>query len=137
MKRYFLEVKQFIENDPRYAVFIGNIHGDNFPPPQRAIYFSNIVSCIWMAGLLLLLVGDNIFVSMGIPEPALFTHAKKNKMAVIFALFMLNNIASKQLATGAFEIFIDDTLVFSKLKLGRLPTGEDVHSFMGALGLTE
>ena len=135
MKRYFLEVKQFIENDPRYAVFIGNISGDNYPPPQRAVLFSNIVSFLWMIGLFLLLAGDNIFVSMGIPEPELFTQAKKNKMYVLFALFMLNNAANAQLSTGAFEIYIDDTLVFSKLKLGRLPSAEDVHSIMQGLGL--
>jgi selT/selW/selH-like putative selenoprotein len=39
------------------------------------------------------------------------------------------------LATGAFEIYIDDTLVFSKLKSGHLPSAEDVHSFMQGFGL--
>jgi len=135
MQRYFLEVKQFIEHDPRYAVFIGNISGANYPPPPQHVWLSNIMSFVWLAGLFLLLAGDNIFVSLGIPEPELFTQAKKNKMYVLFALFMLNNFANGALATGAFEIYIDDTLVFSKLKSGHLPSAEDVHSFMQGFGL--
>lgn len=135
MQRYFLEVKQFIERDPRYAVFIGNISGGNYPPPRRAVLFSNIVSFLWALGLFLLLAGDNIFVQMGILEPELFTLAKKNKMPVLFALFLLNSAANSQLATGAFEIYIDDALVFSKLQVGHLPSAEDVHAIMKSVGL--
>jgi len=38
--------------------------------------------------------------------------------------FILNTMAQQLVATGAFEIVINDETVFSKLETGRLPTME-------------
>mmetsp|Transcript_24999 Transcript_24999/g.77184 ORF Transcript_24999/g.77184 Transcript_24999/m.77184 type:complete len:108 (+) Transcript_24999:606-929(+) len=74
-----------------------------------------------------MLLGDKIFSWLGIaPVPAWFQTLNDNKMMTFAAVWMANNVAAQMVATGAFEIYLDDTLVFSKLHTGRLPTAGDI-----------
>ena len=127
MQRYYLEVKNFIENDSRYSVkFLGNISGSNYPPPKYAVIIANLTSALWLIGLLLVFMGESIFKSLKIQEPELFTTIKNNKVTTIVILFFMNSFGNSQLATGAFEIYIDGLLVYSKLQTKRLPTADDL-----------
>jgi selT/selW/selH-like putative selenoprotein len=44
-----------------------------------------------------------------------------------FALSMLQNVIS---SSGAFEIFINGNLIFSKLNLNRMPTISDLDQYL-------
>lgn len=105
MKRNFLELRSFLEN--RNPNLIGFIDGENYPPPLHAQYIASAASLVFFAGIALLMVGDNLFESMGMPEPALYTKMKNNKMATFGILFLINNIGNSMLTTGAFELSIN------------------------------
>ena len=46
---------------------------------------------------------------------------KDNKTMVFFALFMINTFGANQLSTGAFEIYFNGDLIYSKLNTGVMP----------------
>eukprot|EP00633_Aureoumbra_lagunensis_P000234 CAMPEP_0197287694 /NCGR_PEP_ID=MMETSP0890-20130614/4309_1 /TAXON_ID=44058 ORGANISM="Aureoumbra lagunensis, Strain CCMP1510" /NCGR_SAMPLE_ID=MMETSP0890 /ASSEMBLY_ACC=CAM_ASM_000533 /LENGTH=84 /DNA_ID=CAMNT_0042757667 /DNA_START=756 /DNA_END=1010 /DNA_ORIENTATION=- len=56
-------------------------------------------------------------------------------MMAFGAVWIMNNLAAQLVATGAFEIYVDDNLVFSKLETGRLPTASDIVKNFATVGL--
>jgi len=61
----------------------------------------------------------------------LVTKMNESKMQTFVCLWMVNIFGAQMLSTGAFEIYVDDDLVFSKLESGGLP---DMHSLRGIVG---
>lgn len=49
--------------------------------------------------------------------------------------FLGNNIQSSLNSTGAFEIFIDNKLVFSKLEMNRMPNMNEVIAIFEENGM--
>lgn len=74
----------------------------------------------------MMFMGDKVFSTFGIPEPELYVTMKKNKMQTLFAFFLINNVATSQLATNAFEVSYDGNLLFSKLEQQRIPQVEEI-----------
>lgn len=59
------------------------------------------------------------------------THIGPNRMGWMAGAWFFGNIVSNSLmSTGAFEIYANGSLVFSKIKEGRLPTADE---FFGGL----
>ena len=56
-------------------------------------------------------------------------------MYSIGAFFIGSQISAGLLQTGAFEIYIDDELVFSKLETGRQVTEGDIRAIFEPYGL--
>mmetsp|Transcript_25280 Transcript_25280/g.81759 ORF Transcript_25280/g.81759 Transcript_25280/m.81759 type:complete len:107 (-) Transcript_25280:133-453(-) len=74
-----------------------------------------------------MLLGDKVFSFFGVTQiPPWFQTITDNKLMTFAAVWVANNLAAQTVATGAFEIYLDDTLVFSKLNTGRLPTASDI-----------
>lgn len=131
MQKYFFEVRNFVES--QYPSFRGNISGANYPPPLFAQYFAQFTSFIWIVGIALLLAGSQIFSALGIPEPEFYHWANNNKVAVFVGLFILNNIGNSMITTGAFEVYLNDELIYSRLQSGgRMPNGEDIINALAA-----
>ncbi len=130
MRNYFLQVKGFVEsNFPDTDVVIT---GGNYPPPSYAQTISSITGFIWFTGIAFLLGGSQIFKILGIPEPKLYIEFSNNKMTAFIILFVINNIGASLLSTGAFEMFLNDEEVYSKLVSGRLPNQEDLFTIFSS-----
>lgn len=112
---------------------MGGIEGDNFPPPTWAVYLSQFTGILQVVGMGFMLFGDSIWESMGVGEPEWYGLVKDNKMQAFMLIFMVNSMANSQLSTGAFEIYYNDELVFSKLALGRMPSGREVMETINAI----
>ena len=134
MSRYFVDVKNFIQNDPRYTAFIGSIHGANYIPSNHAVMIANVTSFLWIAGIALLLAGDMIFQTLNIPEPEPYKWMKNNKIMVFIGLFIMNNVGNGMMRTGAFEIYVNDVLIYSKLQTGHLPNANDIATALKSVG---
>mmetsp|Transcript_21624 Transcript_21624/g.47499 ORF Transcript_21624/g.47499 Transcript_21624/m.47499 type:complete len:121 (-) Transcript_21624:591-953(-) len=66
--------------------------------------------------------GDKVFGALGVTPPEFYNSMKNNKMTTCMGLwFFGNTIAQNLLSTGAFEIYYDGELIFSKLSSGTLP----------------
>ena len=83
-----------------------------------------------------MLAGQQIFDAIGIPMPGFVVEMNKNKPAVFLTLFVINTLGNSLNATGAFEVFLDDNLIFSKLQMGRFPTGPEIASAIEGFGYT-
>jgi selT/selW/selH-like putative selenoprotein len=130
MHKYFLEVRQFIES--QYPIFHDNISGGNYPPPLYAQYIAQFTSYIWLLGIVVLIGGSKMLKTLGIPEPDFIHWMENNKGIVFFGLFMLNSVGNSMITTGAFEIYLNDELIFSKLNGGHVPNGEDIISALAS-----
>lgn len=66
--------------------------------------------------------------------PGMIREMNNNKPAMFMMLFVINSMGNSLSATGAFEIYLNDRLVFSKLQMGRFPNGPDLISALEQLG---
>jgi len=100
--------------------------GENYPPPPTKALIARILSMVKMALLVCLLFGQNPFVLLNIPTPAVYSWALQNKMyACLMVFFFSNSIESSLISTGAFEISVNDVPLWSKLETGRLPSANE------------
>lgn len=132
MAKYFHDLKGFVESN--YPDFQGSIIGGVYPPPQYATVIATLAGYVWIAGIATLVAGQSICKSIGIQEPELVTWMANNRVGAFFILFMVNNVANSLLATGAFEVYIDEELVFSKLQSQRFPSARDISALLSAYG---
>jgi thioredoxin reductase-like selenoprotein T len=111
------------------------VTGGNFPPTSTQVMIAQITQVLWFAGLALTFAGDTIFKTLGISEPPeLYKQAMQNKMVVLGGLWFINNMGNSQLSTGAFELYLDDELIYSKIGNGRVPTGEVILEILAGHG---
>ena len=106
--------------------------GSNFPPSAFAVAASKAVNVGTFAAMGLTHFGDQLCAALGAPAtPAFVANLQSNKMgSTMGAWFVGNTVSQNPLNTGAFEVFYDGEVLFSKRKEKRLPT---VPEIMGGL----
>lgn len=132
-QRTFLQAKQFLSTEfPKQL----NITGGNQPIEPFIQLILNILSAVQLFTVACAIFGDRVF--FGKPPPMLYYKIKGYAfgwMALIF--WIIPQILNKWVITGAFEVFVDGNLVFSKLEQGRMPTAQDLMAPLIELGLTQ
>ncbi|CAM9408316.1 unnamed protein product [Ectocarpus fasciculatus] len=131
MKRNFLEFKNFLEG--QYPQYIGHVYGGIHPPPMHAQYIAQIATMSWFGGIIMMFGGESIFSALGMAPPQFYRVLQDNKGMTMVGLFVFNSIGNSMLSTGAFEIYVDGELVFSKLKEGRFPNGQIIKQIFDNL----
>jgi hypothetical protein len=57
-------------------------------------------------------------------------------MMACFGTFIIcNNVIGQCLSSGAFEVYVDGKLAFSKLETGSMPNGPEMNRILGHLGV--
>jgi len=133
MKRNFLELQKFLER--RYPQLIGNIQGENYPPSPTSMFLAQMAGLTQVLGFILVIFGGPIFSMLGVPEPSWLLAMKANKMMCVFGLFFMNSIVGSITQTGAFEVYVNGNLIFSKLQTGRMPQISDIINAFEAIGI--
>ncbi|KAF0698408.1 Aste57867_10976 [Aphanomyces stellatus] len=89
-----------------------------------------------VVGAAFVFYGEDALKMAGIPyDPAHVEIAKVNQW-VAYLLFAFLSLAAQYVSTpGAFEVYYNDQLVFSKIESNRLPTGEELVKLCKAKGL--
>lgn len=62
--------------------------------------------------------------------PNVATWVKENRGAIIFVGFLANSVGSYIVQSGAFEVYLDDVLIFSKLREGKLYSAVDMATIV-------
>lgn len=84
-----------------------------------------------MAIICCILGGINIFQYINQPQPSWWSWCVENKIYACMMLFFLCNIVEGQLIhSGAFEIFLNDLPIWSKLETGRLPQPAELFNII-------
>jgi len=55
---------------------------------------------------------------------------EKKTIVIIVCMLLGNNVVSSLMSTGAFEVFLDNKLIFSKLQTGGMPSAQDIERFL-------
>jgi len=106
--------------------------GSHYPPYAMNVAISKLVSFATMGAVGTAVFGDKIFEMLGMPTPELATQMQANKMGSCMGAWFLGNILHTNLLnTGAFEIYYDGKVLFSKLQEKRLPNIPEILQGIG------
>uniref|UniRef100_A0A7S2TFZ1 Selenoprotein T n=1 Tax=Lotharella oceanica TaxID=641309 RepID=A0A7S2TFZ1_9EUKA len=101
------------------------VQGEIYPPTPMNVMLSQICMYVLFTMIALTFIGESLFKTVDFPLGLkVCNFLKTNFSATMILAFILNTMAQQLVATGAFEIVINDETVFSKLETGRLPTME-------------
>jgi hypothetical protein len=106
-----------------------------YPSSFMSQIVAKIGSYLWFIGIVILMFGETIFNSLNIPQPELVKIFRKNYFQSFLLLFFMSSMANSGLATGAFEVCIDDKLYFSKLDSGKVPDVQMIVDILAAAGV--
>ena len=96
--------------------------GSNYPPAAANVALSKVAQFAQMSAIAAAAVGDKICAALQMQIPEFVVGLQSNKFGSIMGAFFVGNMVSQNLKnTGAFEIYYDGELLFSKLQTGRLP----------------
>lgn len=132
-----MQVAQFLEQN--FPELKGKIAGGIYPAPPAAEFAANVVSVLQLVGIgWMVMGGDRLLRLVGFrgPLPQFYWTIQDNAVPFAIGLFLIApQLIGAFTKTGAFEISLGDTTVYSKLEQGKLPTTEALVEPLKALGL--
>ncbi|KAF6264760.1 hypothetical protein COO60DRAFT_1482516 [Scenedesmus sp. NREL 46B-D3] len=127
MKGAFMQAQQLLQQR-----FLGmEVVGSTYPVPATKQALAQGLGLVQMGGFGFVIFGEKLFEFMGCAAPPelYVQHVAGNKFGVGVGIWFVGNFLQNQLlSTGAFEVYYDGTLVFSKLAQGRMPAVEELLS---------
>ena len=98
------------------------VQGSNFPVEPMKQFAAQGVGMLQMAIFAIIFIGTTLTDSLGISDWNAIKYIHENKWSVgMGTFFVCNNISASLVQTGAFEVFIDGQLKYSKLETGHMP----------------
>jgi thioredoxin reductase-like selenoprotein T len=127
-----MQLKKAIEHaDPEISVT-----GGEYPAEPNKVLMARIIQAVQYGVMALLLAGPTIFATIGRPVPeALEKMFESRWMYLMLALFLGGNLQSSCLQTGAFEIYVDGKLIFSKLATGKMVQMSQIGKLLQQAGV--
>lgn len=119
LQRYFPPNGQFL------------IVGDNYPLPMSRAAIAHLITFTCLLLGVLGLFGQR----MEFLPPSLRAFLTANGSMLAGIAFFLFIVGGSLRQTGAFEVYVNDRLVFSKLAEGRAPTVPEVHQLILNAGI--
>mmetsp|Transcript_28416 Transcript_28416/g.43723 ORF Transcript_28416/g.43723 Transcript_28416/m.43723 type:complete len:141 (+) Transcript_28416:272-694(+) len=135
MGRNYLQAKEFLER--KFPDLEGNVTGAHHPGPTWIPLAAQLLSLLQVLGLVVAFMGDGVWRLVNVQAPPRWYYSlKENGMLVLMTLFFVLPSALQTFqATGAFEIFLNDAEIFSKLQSGRFPMAQDLTDPLTKAGL--
>ncbi|KAF5200215.1 Selt-like protein [Thalictrum thalictroides] len=95
----------------------------NYPPPLPKRLLSKVVPVFQIGVIGIVMGGEQIFPRLGyMTPPPWYYSMRQNRFGTIATAWLLGNVMQSYLqSSGAFEVYFNDELVFSKLKEKRFP----------------
>uniref|UniRef100_A0A7E4V1X3 SelT-like protein n=1 Tax=Panagrellus redivivus TaxID=6233 RepID=A0A7E4V1X3_PANRE len=99
------------------------IEGGNYPPSAVKSIIAQVIGILKIGIIASIIFNRNPFETFGLATPSIYTWMTTNKVSACMMLFMFSNsIESTLMSTGAFEIYVGDELIWSKIESGRVPS---------------
>ncbi|KAK4784426.1 hypothetical protein SAY86_018794 [Trapa natans] len=105
----------------------------NYPPALPKRVLAKLVPVAQMGVFAMMMAGDRIFPMIGFAVPPPWYYSLRgNRFGTIASTWLLGNVFQSFLqSSGAFEVYCNDVLVFSKLKEGRFPGEIELKDLIG------
>lgn len=136
MKANFLRLREVLERE--FPGQWNNIQGDNYPVPEWMSYVTPIMSAVQLLAMALVLGGDSVWTYIpGFQGPPQFYFKMKENPALTFIVVFLviPSYVQSFANSGAFEVYVDKKLIFSKLEMGRMPNVGEIIRTLETAGL--
>jgi len=105
---------------------IGSIKGEIQSPPMLQAMLGMIMYALFIGGFCVLLLLPLLMHFIPAPAPVVLQTIQgwvsRNQSVLLVSLFVCSWLSSSLTQTGAFEVFYDQELIWSKLQSGQLPT---------------
>jgi len=104
----------------------------NHPVPQLKQTIASVLSALKFAFILCALTQFDPSTFFGLAQPPAFLlWAWENKgYACMMAFFIGNAVENALVSTGAFEIYLADERLWSKIETGRIPSQGELHHLL-------
>jgi thioredoxin reductase-like selenoprotein T len=139
MQRNFVDLAKFLEQN--FPELRGHVTGAFYPPPPIAVFLSNVISFLQMIAIGWMIIGgEKLLRLVGYKNqlPNFYHTIQQNPMPILMGLFLLApSMISKYQNNGAFEIYLDEEIIFSKLQAGRFPTANILIEAFSNAGLKQ
>ena len=115
-------MKQYLSDAHGIAPGDGVSTLENYPPTDTNAMLAKVVTAVQVLVVVGALTIENFVV---LPADV----RDKKMMIVMGAMFLGNTVRNSLMSTGAFEVLYDDSIVWSKLTTGQMPsTRADIES---------
>ncbi|KAK7286915.1 hypothetical protein RJT34_22272 [Clitoria ternatea] len=104
----------------------------NYPPPLPKRVLSKVIPLVQTGFIVAIVAGDQIFPRLGVTPPSWYYSLRTNKFRSIASAWLFANFLQSFLqSSGAFEVYCNGELVFSKLKENRFPGEIELRELVG------
>lgn len=128
MKRNFVQLKEYIEQE--FPEMKGRVFGENYPVPSIIELVQQLLQLLQLFVMALMIFGDGLWTNVlrlsRVPE-WYYPLKSYGFQFCIVVFFLLPQGLNRYIITGAFEMFVDGRLVYSKLDTGRMPHVGDIR----------
>jgi len=128
--------KFLVANYPESFRFGENIYGENYPIPDFVSILLTLLQVVQLACLAIALCGEGLFRFFGMATPTWYFNARENPMLVLaLVFFIVPTLINSMMVSGAFEVELDGSLIYSKMQTGRMASGQELLNALQAAGL--
>ncbi|XP_073009759.1 selT-like protein [Typha latifolia] len=105
---------------------------ENYPPTLPKRLLSKVVPIVQVGAIGIVMAGDQIFPRLGMTPPPLYFTLRANRFGAMATTWLLGNFVQSFLqSSGAFEVYCNGDLVFSKLEEQRFPSEFELRELIG------
>ncbi|KRY71444.1 Selenoprotein T2 [Trichinella pseudospiralis] len=109
------------------------VKGETYPPPPYKATVAEVIRALKIVLILCILFEVDLAFMLNISMPPIYVWAMQNKISACLMLFFMSTaIENYLLSTGAFEIFMNDIPLWSKLDVGRIPQITELFGIINA-----
>ncbi|KAL3662741.1 hypothetical protein V7S43_012144 [Phytophthora oleae] len=130
----FAQIKTYLEDT--FPHLVDRVYGNNYEVDPYKTMLAHFLGYAQATAMILLLFGEYILPAIGM-DVAMIRWARDNRIAAFFIVLFMGTAASSLTASGAFEIYFNDDLIFSKLETGRWPTLLEISNSISEYGLLD
>ncbi|KAJ6831069.1 selT-like protein [Iris pallida] len=105
----------------------------NHPPTLPKRILSKLVPVVQFSVMGIVMAGEHIFPRLGMAPPPWYFSLRANKFGAMATTWLVGNFAQSFLqSSGAFEVYCNGDMVFSKLKEQRFPGELELRQLIGS-----
>lgn len=105
----------------------------NYPPALPKQILSKAIPVVQFGVIGIVMAGEQIFPRLGMTPPQWFHTLRANRFGTMASTWLIGNFAQSSLqSTGAFEVYCNGDLVFSKLREHRFPSEFELRKAIGS-----
>ena len=133
-KRQYSKYFENLKNEVMGNFTSIDVEEKEYPLPSNKKFLSKFTFFSQIGINLLVIAGQSLKNKLTIIPSPVFDSIEKNKWFIMMGNILLHQWLGRNLSTtGAFEVYLNDKIIFSKLAKNKLPSERDIHKLIKKL----